>query len=255
MIKKDMVELPRRGRALIITDLHGNMDNFRKVMDLWGQCVSKRCHLIITGDFIHEIYIRLDDSLSIIDEIQHQFKNKNFHPLLGNHEWATITHTNIYKGGVNQNSQFYQLIEKNYGNKAEEKLEEYINFFKKLPIVVKTGNGVFISHAGPPNNLKSFKNLTNITENGYKDNRLLYQLLWNRYGDYDEKDVDKFLEKIGCQAMVVGHTPVDGIKLIGNQLVVSVSPTSGKRAYVDLNLEDNIKDASDLKKMVKYFNL
>jgi len=53
--------------------------------------------------------------------------------------------------------------------------------------------------------------------------------------------------------MIVGHTPVDGAKLIGNQLVVSSSYSRGKKAYVELDLEKKIHGAKDLKKMVKYF--
>ncbi len=54
--------------------------------------------------------------------------------------------------------------------------------------------------------------------------------------------------------MIVGHTPVDGYKLIGNQLIISSSYTKGKKAYVELDLEREILNGRDLKKMVKYFH-
>ena len=53
--------------------------------------------------------------------------------------------------------------------------------------------------------------------------------------------------------MIVGHTPVDGIKLIGKkQLIVSSSYSRGKKAYVELDLREKIEDARDLLKMVRY---
>ena len=47
----DLVTLPRHRRALVVTDLHGNLDDFNKIMTLWGNCFNRQCHLILTGDF------------------------------------------------------------------------------------------------------------------------------------------------------------------------------------------------------------
>lgn len=53
--------------------------------------------------------------------------------------------------------------------------------------------------------------------------------------------------------MIVGHTPVDGVELIGeNQLIVSSSYSSGKKAYVELDLQKEIKNGKDILKMVRY---
>jgi serine/threonine-protein phosphatase PP1 catalytic subunit len=52
--------------------------------------------------------------------------------------------------------------------------------------------------------------------------------------------------------MIVGHTPVDGVKLINDkQLIVSSSYSQGKKVYIELDLEEKIKDATDILKMVK----
>jgi serine/threonine-protein phosphatase PP1 catalytic subunit len=53
--------------------------------------------------------------------------------------------------------------------------------------------------------------------------------------------------------MIVGHSPVDGIKLIyKNLLIVSSSYSEGKKAYVELDLKYNIKNSQDIINMVKY---
>jgi serine/threonine-protein phosphatase PP1 catalytic subunit len=52
--------------------------------------------------------------------------------------------------------------------------------------------------------------------------------------------------------MIVGHTPVDGYKLYGNQLIISSSYTKGRKAYVELDLKKDISNGGDLKKMVRY---
>jgi serine/threonine-protein phosphatase PP1 catalytic subunit len=251
--KGDLIELPKTGKAIVVTDLHGDLKNFRKIIDIWQNCEGK-CHLIITGDFIHSFKNVSDESIEIIDQIQYWIKRSNyFHVLMGNHEWATVNRITVYKGDLNQSLNFELLLKKTFEDCWSEKMDEYKDFFKKLPLAVRTANKVFISHAGPIKNVNGIDDIKNITEKGYLDNENLYGLLWNRWGDYDKKDVDDFLKKMDCNAMIVGHTPVDGIKLIGNQMVVSVSSTKGKRAYVDLDLEKDIKRGRDLLKLVKYF--
>ncbi|OPX58647.1 MAG: Calcineurin-like phosphoesterase [Methanobacterium sp. PtaB.Bin024] len=251
---KDLIKLPCEGIALIVTDLHGNVHDFDKILELWKDLSTNKNHLILTGDFIHAMDTSENDhSLEILEAVKGHCQFDNFHLLLGNHEWATITHRSVYKGGENQSTNFEGLLKNKFGAEWKHKLEEYVNFFKKLPVAIKTDNGVFISHSGPPKDVNSIKEIMNITEKGYSNNPLLFELLWNRYGDYTKKDVDNFLEKVGCKAMIVGHTPVDGYKLIRNQLIVSSSFSKGKKAYVELDLEKEIRGGRDLKRMVKYF--
>ncbi len=250
----DVIEIPRQGVAFIVTDLHGNIDDFNKVIEIWENQSTKENHLILTGDFIHAMGAENDNSLEILDSVRADCKKyKNFNLLLGNHEWATITHLSVYKGGVNQSLNFVEILKDKFGGEWKVKLEEYTNFFKELPVAVKTGNKVFISHAGPPKGIKSFNDITNLTVKGYSNNPVLYELLWNRYGDYSKNDVDSFLDAVGCKAMIVGHTPVKGYKLIKNLLIVSSSYSKGKKAYVELDLEKEIRNGKDIKKMVKYF--
>jgi serine/threonine-protein phosphatase PP1 catalytic subunit len=247
----DLVTLPCRGRSLVVTDLHGNLEDFNKIMTLWGKCFNRKCHLILTGDFIHAMGRENDHSIDIIEEVQYYAaKYDNFHPLLGNHEWATITKILIYKGGVNQNLTFEALLKETFPDAWDEKLEEYINFFQTLPVAVRTENGVFISHAGPALGVESLDHIKNITLNGYLDNQPLYELLWNR--DYNKKDVNQFLEKVNCRAMVVGHTPVNGYKLKGNLLILSSSFGKGGKVYLELDLEEEIKNGKDLTTMIKH---
>ena len=60
-----LIELPRKGKALIITDLHGNLEDYERYLDIWKEFKDKNNHLIITGDFIHSCD-KDDGSLEII---------------------------------------------------------------------------------------------------------------------------------------------------------------------------------------------
>jgi serine/threonine-protein phosphatase PP1 catalytic subunit len=251
-----LIELPKKGRALIVTDLHGNLDDFISFIQIWKDFKDDNDYFIITGDLIHAMGVEDDRSLELLDYVKSHCETfRKFHLLLGNHEWATISDVSIYKGGVNQTLSFEVLLKEKFKAGWREKLDEYTDFLEKLPIAVKTRNKVFISHAGPPKDVKSVKDLVNIAEGGYLGNTNLFQILWNRYGDYSKKDLDCFLKVVNCNAMIVGHTPVDGIKLIGKkQLIVSSSYSRGKKAYVELDLREKIEDARDLLKMVKYIS-
>lgn len=251
-----LIELPKKGKAMIITDIHGNFADFNSFMDIWNDFQSENNHLIITGDFIQSTSLKNDKSIEIIEYIKHQFENSNnFHALLGNHEWSVITDETVYKAGANLSLNFEILLKEHFKNDWQDKMESYQDFFKNLPVAVRTQNKVFISHSGPSKIIKRIEDIINITGSGYRKNKGLFELLWNRYGDYDKKDIELFLKNIGCKAMIVGHTPVKGTKLIDNkQLIISSSYSAGKKAYVELDLEKKINNGKDILKMVKYLD-
>ena len=116
-------------------------------------------------------------------------------------------------------------------------MESYINFFKTLAIAVKTENKVFISHAGPSQHLKSEYDIQNISENDYSHNFVLYEMLWSRNMECSRNYLNPFLKHLKCNASLVGHTPVNGVELHGNQLVVSSSFGLGKKLTLNLILK------------------
>jgi serine/threonine-protein phosphatase PP1 catalytic subunit len=248
-----LVELPKKGKAIVVTDIHGNFDDYDRYMDIWKEYPDENTYFIITGDFIHAMGKKDDKSIEILDNVKHCWENnENFYPLIGNHEWSTISNISVYKGGINQSLNFKELLREKFRGKWNKKLDEYQEFFKKLPIAIRTANKVFISHAGPPRNIKNLNEIINITDRGYLDNKNLYEILWNREEDYTENDLRYFLRAVNCNAMIVGHTPVDGVKLINDkQLIVSSSYSHGKKEYIELDLEEKIRDAKDILKMVK----
>ncbi len=123
-----------------------------------------------------------DGSIEILESLKSQWeKSQNFHLLLGNHEWATLAGISVYKGGFNQTIGFESLLKEKFKNGWMIKLEEYIEFFKKLPIAIKTRNKVFISHAGPPHGIRSIGEIVHIADDGYIENKRFSEILWNRY--------------------------------------------------------------------------
>lgn len=250
-MKDPLIELSNNGKLLVVTDIHGNLKDFNKYIKIWES--GEHEYFVFTGDLIHAMDLKEDGSVEIIYKVRDLLKSeKNIYLLLGNHEWSVITGIPIYKGGINLTIMFERLLKSKFGDGWKEILDEFKTFFKKFHLAVRTSNKVFISHAGPSRYVESIEDIMKVKD---YDDPILYELIWNRYGDYSLSDIDRFLEKVGCNAMVVGHTPVNGVELIGKkQMILSSSFSLGKKAYLSLNLESEVKNAIDLLKYVKFIN-
>ena len=97
MMNDKLIELPDYGRLIVVTDLHGNLEDYNDYLDLWDES-DPDFHIVFCGDLIHGLDEDTDGSVEILDDAIAKSKvYSNFHTLLGNHEWAHITNTEIYK--------------------------------------------------------------------------------------------------------------------------------------------------------------
>lgn len=252
MSNEKFVKLPSEGRLLIVTDLHGDLEDYERYIGLWN-CDDPNFHLVFVGDFIHSIYDD-DGSIEIIDDvIEKNKKYPNFHPLLGNHEWSHIVGSPVFKGYNNQSQDFENLIVEKKGS-LEPHLSKYIEFFKSMPLFVQTENGLFISHAGPSRYIHTKNAFYRIFDNDY-NYHILHDFLWNRYDtDYVEDDVDNFLKVIGSNCMVVGHTVVDEYFIYGDQMILSSSFGTLDKAYLDIDLSVPINNMGELVNYIKHLD-
>jgi len=240
---------------MVVSDLHGNLRDYEKYTQLWdGE--NPENHLLITGDLIHgDRYV--DKSIEILDDAIAKFESyDNFHLLCGNHECCHILNKTIVKHGINLNKKFENLIDL-YENSPDlqinHSLDDYIDFFKKMGIIAKTENGIFISHAGPPTEIKT-ENIEKLINHGDYDSLEIRGFLWNRYYSVTNNDIDNFLNLANSKFMVVGHTPVEGVKINKKQLILASSYGTSKKAYLNIELSSNIETITDLEKTVKYIN-
>ena len=186
-----LVELPNKGRLLVVADLHGRYDYYSEFLELWG---SKNDYIVFLGDLIHSVSSN-DGSIELLDDvIEKSQKYSNFIPLLGNHELTHILDKDVFKGGINQKIGFELLISKKK-NYLEPYLSNYVKFFKSMPFFVTTANGLFLSHAGPSENYEDIFKIDNYS------NKVLNDFLWNRYGDYNEFTIKAFLKYMGLNYM------------------------------------------------------
>ena len=248
-----LIELPDYGRLIVVTYLHGNLDDYNYYLNLWDES-DPDFHIVFAGDLIHGMDEQTDGSVEILDDAMAKSKEySNFHTLLGNHEWAHITNNEIYKNQKPLLLGFKNVISYKYGF-VEPHLTNYVKFFKTMPFFVKTANGLFISHSGPSDKVRSIEGFNKIFEWDYSS-PILYDFLWNRYNrvtDYTKADVNRFLEIVGSKAMVVGHCPVESYKVFGNQIIMSSSFATKVKTYLDIDLAMEINDIKDVQKQLKF---
>lgn len=257
------IQLPDYGRLIIVSDLHGNLKDYKSYLDLWDKN-DPDFHIVFTGDLIHAMDYE-DGSIEILDDvIEKSKKYPNFHCLLGNHEEAHIINKDIFKNNENIRQDFENLVSFKKGY-IEPSLTNYIKFFKTMPYFVKTANGLFISHAGPSKRIESVKDFESIFDEEFSS-AILNDFLWNRFNEirhrailsrtdvYGVEDVDNFLDIIGSKLMVVGHTPInDGYKIFGRQMILSSSFYTEDKMYLDIDLSKKMDSMDDLIDCLKDF--
>jgi hypothetical protein len=136
------------GRAMVVTDLHGNWETYCRYRDLFidlynGEQVDG---LVLTGDIIHSEEPDQDHSLEIVLDILRlrQTYGNDIVYLCGNHELPHIYSISLAKGERVYTPDFEEALE-NSGRR-----DEVITLFDSLPFYLRTQAGVSLTHAGAP---------------------------------------------------------------------------------------------------------
>lgn len=211
-----LLELPDALRLLIVGDLHGQVDNFLKILNencLLAHLASNSAALVILGDAIHsEIQKELSDMDSSILMMDLIFKMKchfpeNFFYLLGNHDSFDET---LCKAGVCQGILMRKRLQELRGDAYVTEMQK---FYDLLPMVMKTDSCV-ACHAAPPRKVIDREKVINLRN--YPP--ICHEILSNRLkrshylAGYDKRDVKQFRTSLGLPKrapFVVGHTPLD----------------------------------------------
>lgn len=242
----DLTKLPPDKEIILVGDLHGRLDNLKKILShrevifingkrAIGPSILERIEnettvLVILGDIIHqvpykkhtddttpeltkkedaEIKKRLADPDSSFDIMKRIMELK-----IGNPDYVYPLlgdHDNCFipceKFGVNQTEIYLDAMRERYGDEYVKLNEEFV---KLSPIILLT-NGLVAAHAGPTEVL-SLEEIRNIK----KDDPRLYSFFLERFEDdlhpdtsYTRDDVIDFLVMLGQPEakFIVGHFP------------------------------------------------
>jgi predicted phosphodiesterase len=163
MVSQRVLDLDR-GVAMVVTDLHGAWDVYRRLRD---QFIEQRArglvdYLVLCGDIIHSEGLEEGDaSLEILLDImalQADLGKEKVIALLGNHELPHIYGLTLAKGSVEYTPRFEATLSRlDQRYKAAQRRKDVINFLMSLPLFIRTKAGVLLTHAGASSEVSSTK--------------------------------------------------------------------------------------------------
>jgi hypothetical protein len=211
-----LVTLDGAAEVLAAGDLHGNLENFRLLLQKADLGNHPDRHLVLQelihgphtyptgGDKSHQL-------VDLVAALKCQYP-RQVHLLLGNHELAQWTNRRIAKEEFDLNEQFLRGTRAAYGERGDDIYTAYLDLFAVVPLAVRTPNRVFLSHSLPPAaQLPAFNPA--VLERDESDQQELrpggaiHGLVWGR--NVTPVNAAAFLEKVDADLLITGHIPCD----------------------------------------------
>jgi Calcineurin-like phosphoesterase len=228
----------RRGRVVLLEgatevlatgDLHGNLDNFRLLLERAELAARPTRHVVFQevihgrhrypggGDKSHQL-------VDLVAALKCQYPAR-VHFLPGNHELAQATERKIGKDEDDLNQRFRAGVSEAYAPYDDEIYTLYGELFAAAPLALRTPNRVLLSHSLPNRiALERFDPAALerevASEMDFVPGGSVYALLWGR--DTREQTAADFLARMDADLLVTGHIPCErGFDLPnGRQLIL-----------------------------------
>jgi hypothetical protein len=215
----------RRGRVVALEgvtevlvggDLHGNVENFRRLLAKADLARNPQRHFVLQ-EVIHGPYHypaggdKSHQLLDLVAALKCQFP-RQVHFLLGNHELAQYTERRVGKGDFDLNESFREGVGTAYGSRAPEVYAVYQELLAVVPVALRTPNRVLLSHSLPPaSRLEDFdpavleRDVS--TEADVVPGGAVHSLVWGR--DTRAETAAAFLTKMDADLLISGHVPCE----------------------------------------------
>jgi hypothetical protein len=211
-----IVDLTGAAEVLVAGDLHGNLDNFRRLLQVADLARNPARHFVLQ-EAIHGPYRypaggdRSHQLLDLIAALKCQFP-RQVHFLIGNHELAQVTDRRIAKDDVELNDLFTEGVRSAYGTRADEVYAVYRDLIGVAPLALRTVNRVFLSHSLPPASLLSAFDPSVLERDESTDadcvpGGAVHALVWGR--DTRPDTAAAFLQKMDADLLITGHIPCE----------------------------------------------
>jgi Calcineurin-like phosphoesterase len=155
---------------------------------------------------------------------------RQVHLLLGNHELAQWTGQAIAKTELELNDLFRRGLDAAYGPKAAEIYAAYLELFAVIPLAVRTGNRIFLSHSLPKAARLEKFDAAVLERDTHEEQDLrpggsVHALVWGR--DTGVATVARFLELVDADLLITGHIPCEAGYMTPNarQLILDAMRT------------------------------
>lgn len=256
-----LVKAKPTGEALVIGDLHGNLESLVDIFASNHFCRKLERNndslLIFLGDygdrgaFSAEVYYTVL-SLKLL------FPNQVV-LMRGNHEFATGLEPHPHD--------LPDEFQSKFSGKWREAYSKVRSLFDCLKIAVLVEGRYLLVHGGLPVHLASLEDLA-LANRAYPDSRMLEDLLWSDPADIDDEFVEsprgagrlfgksltrRILEKLNVKVLIRGHEPcADGFKIDHDGRILTLFSMKGPpyfnkhAAYLQVPLSEEIQTAKEL---------
>ena len=211
-----LVCLQNGDEVMVVGDLHGNLENFRKALLKADLVKHPGRHLVLQelvhgphkypagGDKSHQL-------MDLLAALKCQFPQQ-VHLLLGNHELSQWTGQGIAKAEADLNAAFREGVGTAYGPRAPEIYAAYLDLFTVIPLAVRTPNRVFLSHSIPGRSKLEQFDPVKLSwdlhdEEDVRPGGTVHSLVWGR--DTSAETVATFLHKVDADWVITGHIPCE----------------------------------------------
>jgi hypothetical protein len=211
-----VIDLPAEAEVVVAGDMHGNVDNFRRLLQVAELASQPHRHLVVQevihgkfrypggGDKSHQL-------LDLIAALQCQYPAR-VHFLPGNHELSQWTNRLIGKNDEDLNEIFRQGVTAAYRDFSEAIYAAYLRLIAAAPLVLRTANRIYLSHSIPAvRQLDSFDTAALERDEFAEEDLVLggsvHSLVWGR--STTQEHVSAFLKKVDADWLITGHVPQD----------------------------------------------
>lgn len=226
----NVVRLPEKGDVVILGDLHGDRDNFDRVVQ-WAALHLHKDRYLVLQELIHggpgdgkggEESFRLLEQAAAL---KCRYKSR-VQMILSNHDLCEILGSIISKAGKNVTAPFWKGIENAYGPVWPEVHGAYRRFLSALPLAVRTPAGVVISHSTPQSDALPYFDYAifdrSLTMDDYLPGGSVHALVWGR--NHDQHAADEFARSVDAEILVTGHqSAMPGIKTPTSRHIILTS--------------------------------
>jgi hypothetical protein len=238
--------------VMVTGDLHGNRENFQRILDVADLAHHPRRHVILQevchggptypdggGCMSHTL---LEDVARLKTAYAEQV-----HFLLGNHELAELSGFPIQKNRRLLNAMFRLGLQQRYGADLERVRQAYFPFLRSCPLAVRLP-GVFVSHSIPEHaDSRAFD--TSIFGRSPQQIELcaepgVFDLVWGR--DYRRENARAFANQLGVRVLICGHDPCPGGYAAPNPFQVVLDCCGPNACYVILPTDEEPSQAAIL---------
>jgi Calcineurin-like phosphoesterase len=244
--------LPATGRLVVAGDLHDNPVHLQRIVTFARLAAAESNHVVLQ-ELIHgdRLVNGVDLSYRVVARVADLVNRypAQVHPLLANHELCQMLGIGVSKGYGDGTAMFNDGLDFVFGDDAQYVADMLAEFFRAMPLAVRTAGGIWCSHSIPSpettDRLDPSIFARELSGADYAAPRgSAYLMVWGR--GQQEEQVDRVAAMLDARLFCLGHaiSETGAHSVTPRMAVINSDHERGRVAEIDLGAEP--ADADEL---------